>query len=43
VLLLAREPEYARADAVIDTSGRSIEDCFAELEAIAKSALQAAG
>jgi XRE family transcriptional regulator, aerobic/anaerobic benzoate catabolism transcriptional regulator len=41
-LLLAREPEYARADAVIDTSGRSIEDCFVELEAIATSALQAA-
>jgi XRE family transcriptional regulator, aerobic/anaerobic benzoate catabolism transcriptional regulator len=40
VLLLAREPEYARADAVIDTSGRSIEDCFAELETIAASALQ---
>jgi XRE family transcriptional regulator, aerobic/anaerobic benzoate catabolism transcriptional regulator len=42
VLLLAREPEYARADAVIDTSGRSIEDCFAELETIATGALQAA-
>jgi XRE family transcriptional regulator, aerobic/anaerobic benzoate catabolism transcriptional regulator len=41
-LLLAREPEYARADAVIDTSGRSIEDCFADLETIATSALQAA-
>ena len=41
-LLVAREPEYARADAMIDTSGRSIEDCFADLETIAKSALQAA-
>jgi len=41
-LLVAREPEYARADAMIDTSGRSIEDCFADLEAIATSALQAA-
>ena len=41
-LLVAREPEYARADAMIDTSGRSIEDCFADLETIATSALQAA-
>ncbi len=41
-LLLAREPEYARADAMIDTSGRSIDDCFADLETIATSALQAA-
>ncbi len=41
-LLVAREPEYARADTMIDTSGRSIEDCFADLKAIAASAFQAA-
>jgi XRE family transcriptional regulator, aerobic/anaerobic benzoate catabolism transcriptional regulator len=39
-LLIARTPEYARADASIDTSGRSIEDCFAELALVAASAFQ---
>lgn len=34
-LLAAREPDYGRADCAIDTSGRSIEDSLAELEAVA--------
>ena len=34
-LLAAREPEYARAECVLDTSGRTIDACLAELEAIA--------
>lgn len=34
-LLSAREPEYARAECVLDTSGRTIEACLAELESIA--------
>lgn len=33
-LLRQRETEYARAEAVIDTSGRSIEACLTALEAI---------
>jgi XRE family transcriptional regulator, aerobic/anaerobic benzoate catabolism transcriptional regulator len=41
-LLAAREPDYARADATIDTSGRSIADCFADLETIAANAFQTA-
>ena len=41
-LLVAREPEYARADTMIDTSGRSIEDCFADLKTIAAAAFPAA-
>ncbi len=36
-LLAAREPDYARADCLIDTSGRTVDDCFADLEAIAAS------
>jgi XRE family aerobic/anaerobic benzoate catabolism transcriptional regulator len=35
VLLGQREPEYVRAEHVIDTSGRSVEASLAELEAIA--------
>ena len=34
-LLSAREPEYARAEYMLDTSGRSIDSCLAELETIA--------
>ena len=34
-LLAAREPEYARAECTLDTTGRSIEACLADLEAIA--------
>lgn len=34
-LLAAREAEYARADHVIDTTGRSVADCAQELERIA--------
>lgn len=34
-LLAERETGYAQAECTLDTSGRSIEDCFAELEAIA--------
>ena len=34
-LLAAREPEYARADCVLDTTDRSIDDSLAGLEAIA--------
>ncbi len=31
-LLAQREPEYARAECVIDTSGRTLEACLADLE-----------
>lgn len=41
-LLAAREPEYARADHVIETSGRSIEACVDELTRIAGSLARAA-
>lgn len=41
-LLAAREPEYARADAMIDTSGRTLAECFADLEMIAADALPTA-
>ena len=41
-LLVAREPEYARADAMIDTSGRSIDACFADLKIIAADAFHVA-
>ena len=34
-LLAQRETEYARAECTLDTSGRSMEDCFAELQDIA--------
>ncbi len=34
-LLSQREPDYARAECVIDTSGRGIDACLADLEAIA--------
>jgi XRE family transcriptional regulator, aerobic/anaerobic benzoate catabolism transcriptional regulator len=37
-LLIAREPDYARADNIVNTSGRVIEDCFAELVTLAASA-----
>ena len=40
-LLAAREPEYSRAEFVLDTSGRAVEDCFAELERLATGALAA--
>ena len=38
-LLAARETEYARADATVDTSGRSLADSFADLDAITASVL----
>ncbi len=38
-LLRQREPAYARADRVLDTSGRSIDDCVAELAAAAADVL----
>jgi XRE family aerobic/anaerobic benzoate catabolism transcriptional regulator len=38
-LLASREPEYARAESAIDTSGRTIESCLAELTAIAAPTL----
>lgn len=34
-LLASREPDYARAESVIETSGRSIDACLADLERIA--------
>jgi XRE family aerobic/anaerobic benzoate catabolism transcriptional regulator len=34
MLLAQREPDYARAEHVIDTSGRSVEACLSELEAL---------
>ena len=34
-LLAARETEYGRADCTLDTSGRSIDECVAALEALA--------
>lgn len=40
-LLGEREPEYARAEHVIDTSGRSVEACLRDLEALAAPVLQA--
>ena len=39
-LLAQRETEYARAEFTIDTSGRTPQDCLAELEAIAAPFLQ---
>ena len=39
-LLATREAEYARAECVVDTSGRSIEACLEELELIAADALR---
>lgn len=36
-LLKQREPEYARADCALDTTGRAPEDCARELEQIAGS------
>jgi XRE family aerobic/anaerobic benzoate catabolism transcriptional regulator len=36
-ILDAREAEYGRAHAQIDTSGRSVEECVSELEAVAIS------
>lgn len=35
-LLSQREPEYSRSECVIDTAGRSVDDCFAELEKFAR-------
>jgi XRE family aerobic/anaerobic benzoate catabolism transcriptional regulator len=40
-LLAQREPEYARAECVLDTSGRASDDCLAELERIAAPMLAA--
>ena len=37
-LLAAREPEYARAAFVLETSDRTIEACIDELERIAAAA-----
>ena len=34
-ILEAREPEYGRAHAQLDTSGRPVDDCVRELEAAA--------
>lgn len=39
-LLRQREPEYARAEHVIDTSGRTTEACLADLEAVALPVLK---
>ena len=33
-LLASREPDYARADCIIETSGRSIEACLDDLEKV---------
>ena len=41
-LLVTREQEYARADCVLDTSGRTPEACVEELESIAGQVSQAA-
>ena len=38
-LLAAREPEYARANALIDTTGRSAEACLADVMALCAGAL----
>lgn len=38
-LLASREPEYAKAEATIDTTGRSLDDVFAELTLIAEQCL----
>ena len=35
-ILAARSPDYARADARLDTSGRALEDCLDELERAAR-------
>ncbi|HEX4893803.1 MAG TPA: shikimate kinase [Hyphomicrobiaceae bacterium] len=40
-LLVAREPEYGRAECVLDTSGRSPAECLAELDRIADPVLGA--
>jgi XRE family aerobic/anaerobic benzoate catabolism transcriptional regulator len=42
-LLAAREAEYARAECVLDTTGRSPEDCVADLERIAEPVLAGHG
>ena len=39
ILLAQREQEYARADCVIDTTGRTPEACLRELEALAAGAV----
>ena len=36
-LLALREEEYARADCIIDTTGRAAADCADELERIAET------
>ena len=38
-ILTARSPDYARADARLDTSGRPLEDCLDELERTARRLL----
>ncbi len=38
-LLAAREPDYARAECLIDTAGRGIDACLADLERIAAPVL----
>ena len=40
-ILAARSPDYARADARLDTSGRPVEDCLNELKLIARRLLRA--
>ncbi|MDX2156352.1 MAG: shikimate kinase [Hyphomicrobiaceae bacterium] len=41
-LLASREPEYARAECTLDTSGQSVEACLAELERLAAPTLREA-
>lgn len=38
LILSEREPHYSKADAVVDTSGRSVEECAAELAAACECA-----
>ncbi len=40
-ILAARNPDYARADARLDTAGRAVEDCLDELERTARGLLRA--
>jgi len=39
-ILEAREPSYGKADAVLDTSGASLEESFAKLKATVEAHLQ---
>jgi len=42
-ILAARSPDYARADARLDTSGRTVEACLKDLERIARDLLAGGG